>query len=267
MEIVCLLGEPTARSALRRALPKFRWGREICRVSFFGSWEELDEKVRSTFLGVAVVDPLFGNPNGGPARQLDRIRYFVEGGGIVFFSHLERKRGFTHPIAHLGSVEFPILILPREDCSPEEILCALATAYSRRDHRKLLDLWSARLTNAGFSLFRALVLHWPRVSSVEDLAQKMNTSGRHLRRISRFHGLPSPSRVLRATRVLDSRGFVELGVSSPSRLAVLLGYSDSFSLSRVWRDFLGLPLSELGKPGSWDRVMSAVDRALLEALN
>jgi hypothetical protein len=97
---------------------------------------------------------------------------------------------------------------------------------------------------------------------VDDLAQRVNSSGRNLRRLSEIHALPPPSRILRAIRLLDGFVLKELGVVSHSRLAFLLGYGDFYSLSRSCRTFAGEEIEELFSPGGWDGLAEALIRAL-----
>jgi len=262
MEVVCLLRENEVRSAIWLALPRFRWGSTICQLMFGESWEELERIAGPEFDGVFVVDPSFGGHEKGPPQQLARVKSSLGEGGLILYSRFAGQRGRRLIPTRVGAGGSLILLDRGGDDHPNSILRAIAAAASSRRFSGLLDRLGRTLAPEGASLLRALFNHWPRSRSTDELAQRVNSSSRNLRRLTEIHALPSPSRILRAVRLMDGFSLRELGVTSRSRLACLLGYCDAFSLSRSFRAFAGGELDDLLLPGEWDRTAQVLASSL-----
>lgn len=260
VEIVGLVPLPLARSNLRRALPRLRWGRPACGLRFVNSWAELHREVSPPFDGLVVLDPSSHTLHSCSDGELNRVRETSSVRGVVVYG------AFSHETTGANNnpwvADFPVLVKLGIDDHPDVLLRALAAAESSRPASDLWSSLSVSLNPACAAFLRMFFLHWPRASSVRGLCQRLRESDRSLRRHATACSLPPPCRILRSVSLLDALALWALGVKSPSRIAYLLGYSDSSSLSRGCRNLTGEPLRSFLAPGGISRLMAALRDAL-----
>jgi AraC-like DNA-binding protein len=257
MEIVCLLGEARARLNLRGSLPHPRWAPHPWKLSFLNSWRDLERESSANLDSVLVVDPFRGNRGHANLEDLERVTVRRGNEAVVLYLSRRATRIRSTASASLKS-RFPILLKLGQDDHPAHLLCALSAARSSARFAEVWHSMALHVPPEGNGLLRSIFVHWPRASAVADLAKRLGSSERRLRRSMRRNGLPPPSEILRAVHLLDAVSLRELGVVASSNLAALLGYSDSYSLSRSCRNLIGVDIGELLESGGTDQVVRTV---------
>ncbi len=259
MKVLALLGHSRARHAVRLAMP--RWGRGSRAVvpRFLTSWEELLREAGGSFQGAVIVDPFFGVGTGDSLGEIERLRSVLGVGGIVLYSAPCRK--WTETLHELSILGFPIHLTQGVDDHPSNLLRSLAAAVSSRRVPVLVGGLEGLGVEA-YEMLGEVLSHWPRAESVPVLARNLKESERNLRRKLKRSGLACPCSILRALSLLDAKALKELGVSSVSRLASLLGYEGPWSIRRCFGSLTGEALDDLLDEGGDDRLTISLARVL-----
>jgi hypothetical protein len=121
-------------------------------------------------------------------------------GNVLYLSHRAARIPSTAS-PHLRS-RFPILLRLGRDDLPAHLLCALSAARSSARFAEVWHSMALHVPPEGNGLLRSVFMHWPRASAVADLAKRLGSDERSLRRSMRRNGLPPPSEILRAVHLL-----------------------------------------------------------------
>jgi len=260
VRIEVLLAEPRALDAFHLAVPPSRLDGSRARIRHCTSWEELVDRVREGAVEVAVVDPAFGmgrgSPRGSLLARLETLRSLLGPERIVL--HVSEAGAGPHVFERISRLGFPVLLRLGVDDDPDTLRRALARAGACALLQGRESELGGRFDDAAVALVVAALSVWPPPATVRELACRLHVSPRTLRARFAEAGLPPPIRVLGVTRLLEAHVLRVLGVSSCTRIALLLGYEHPGSLSRLCRTLTGQPLGSLLDGGGATPVLGAL---------
>jgi AraC-like DNA-binding protein len=246
VNIDTLLLSPRSTVALRLAIgidPLLKHG---CDIHPLSSWDELCDRAEDGSFDLAFLDPGFPHGNGRPDQgilELEKIRSFSGAASLILYSQSD-----TRSLLLLQRIGFPFCVLEGIDDNPRSLLRVMARARSRGLFEQQLTLDELPIKAEDRDLFLQTISGWPPVQNVADLAGRFHLSARSLRRRTRASSLPNPQRLLRWGQLVEASVLWTLGLRPMTRIASVLGFASSSSMSRLCADLTDRPAKGLFGP-------------------
>lgn len=258
MRVDVLLDDPAAIRAVRLAFRQYPGIQRTCILHQLLSWAELDARADEGDFDVAVVQPTFassGPPRPDGVQRLGRLQGKSKPGSLIPF--VCRSARTPALLQELASLRFPIVLVQGIDDDPRSILRALSRAKTFRMVQAFPSRPSEKLDLSSLELVLSIIAGWPPAASVEELAQRRNLSPRTLRRRMATGDLPTPRRLSRWGRLLETFALWEMGIRSRGRIASILELGSASTLAHLSRDLTGDRLDQVLQPGQWERLLIA----------
>jgi AraC-like DNA-binding protein len=198
------------------------------------SGAELLEAVHQGTVDIAVVSPCAFGEEAESRRDLaSLVNRMVDGSVVLYVPPKDCTTDF------LQGVGLRLVVIEGVDDDRTSMKKVFAEAATAVILARVKERLAGYVDEVRLGFLVHLLASTIRSASVPDLARILGTTPRELRGQVGRMALPLPSRLIQVGRLCHALGFAAVGVRSTTRVAYLVGYHDTSSLCRSFRNRLG----------------------------